>query len=66
MTIASYSLPLVFQAVPSNGPWLVLVFVLIEVQIHTIRVADQLTSLFIAKKIFGVVLFKKNNRYMSE
>lgn len=32
---------------------------LIELKIHTIRVADQLTSLFINQKIFGVALFKK-------
>lgn len=62
MKIAIYSLPLAFWAVTSNGTWLVYVFMLIELKMHTIRVADQLTSLFIKQKTFGVVLFKKTQQ----
>lgn len=39
--IVIYSLPMAFRAAPSNGTWLVLAFLLLEWEIHTIRVADQ-------------------------
>jgi len=66
MKIAVYSLPLAFRAMPSDGIWLVLVFMLIELKIHAIRVTDQLTSLFSKQRNFGVMLFKKLNSSVSE